>query len=111
MYQSYGFKVSTIPYSESQPATPKSWNSNFCPISIFGSYESKIKDVKNIKLSILYIRLYQKAASKNDRESDISCLEGFRQIVFSLISAIYKSSWDASMVGENNKIFYIKMTE
>ena len=55
VYQPYSFEVSTIPYLESQPVTLESWGGNFYPIFNFDSDESKIKNVENIKLLILYI--------------------------------------------------------
>ena len=79
-------------------------------ISIFGTNEHKTNNLNNIKLSINYITHFIRNWSlKNDREEDISCLEGFEQAAFSLISAIYKSSWNMLQIRENNKTFCIKM--
>jgi len=39
---------------------------------------------------------------KNNRESNLSYLEDFEQVVWSLISAIYKSGWDKLKTSNGN---------
>jgi len=48
---------------------------------------------------------------KNNREEDIPSLLGFRQAVWTLISAIYGSSWDALKMDDSRKSFYNKVSK
>jgi len=66
----------------------------------------------NIKLSLSHIANFIKNHPfKNNRENNILCLEDFGQITYTLVSAIFESSWDTLKIGENNKTFQIKITE
>ena len=69
-----------------------------------------LEDLKNIKFLLYYIAGYIKDRHlKNYREENISSFLGFGQIVQSLISAIYDSSWDALKMNDNNKPFCTKV--
>jgi len=49
---SQGPELLVISYTVNQPADPQLWNSNFCPISIFGINKYLEVNVKNITCSL-----------------------------------------------------------
>ena len=70
------------------------------------------EDLKNIKSSLHHIADYIKNRHlKNNREEDIPSLLGFRQAAWTLISAIYGSSWDALKMDNSKKSFYNKVSK
>ena len=72
----------------------------------------KDTDIDNIKLFLSHITNFIKNHPfKNNREDNILCLEDFGQTTYTLVSAIFESSWDTFKIGENNKTFQIKITE
>jgi len=89
--QQYGLGASLIPYSNSKLANSNLWNSNFNPISIFRTIEKSMDDVKNVIVSLNHMASFiDKRNIKNNREIDLSYLEGFSQVAW--ISAISRES-------------------
>ena len=96
----------SIPYSNSDLADSSLWNGDFNSISIFGTIEKSVNDIKNIIISLNYKAFFiDKRNIKNNRETDLPYLEGFSQAAWSLISAIYKSGWDKLKTNNNNQTF------
>jgi len=84
--------LSSISYSEAQPVKSKLWNDHSDPISIFGTVETILEDLKNIKISLYHIADFIKNRKlKNNRKKDVSSLVGFGQVAWTLISSIYDS--------------------
>lgn len=106
------FESVPLTYSDDQPTNQNSWNSQLNPILIFETEKSKTTDIDNIKLSLHQITNFiKKHPFKNNRKEDILCLKGFGQAAYSLISAMFESSWNALKIRESNKTFQLKIIE
>ena len=69
-------------------------------------------DINNIKTSLIYISEFiMSHYIKNNRKTDISCLEGFSKITFNLVKSIYRGGWDNWLVGDGSKLFQDKIKE
>ena len=83
-----------------------SWKGQTQPISIFGRISIQDIDVNNIKTSLIYISEFiVNCHIKNNKETDILCLEGFSKIAFELVKSIYKEGWDNLLAGDGSKSF------
>lgn len=68
--------------------------------------------MKNIKSSLHRIANYIKNRHlKNNRKEDVPSFLEFGQAAWTLISAIYSSSWDALKMDDSNKSFHNKVSE
>jgi len=78
-------------YAELQPADVNSWEGQTQSISIFGRMSTQDIDVNNIKTSLTHISEFIGSCYiKNNRETDIPCLEDFGKIIFNLVKSIYR---------------------
>jgi len=48
---------------------------------------------------------------KNNREEDISCIEGFGKAAWTFVSSIFEREWDILKSGDDNKSFQQKIAE
>lgn len=79
-----------IQTSNSDLADSELWDSNFNIISIFSIIKKSMDDVKNvINCIVLFI---DKRDLKNYRETNFPHLEGFGQVAWNPLLAIYKCS-------------------
>jgi len=63
-------------------------------------------DVNNIKISLTRISEFiTNCHIKNNKETDISYLEGFSKIAFELVKSIYKGEWNNLLVEDGSKSF------
>ena len=70
-----------LPYDINQALDPKSWDSNFHAISLHGSMEYLVSDVKYIKKSLRRMQKYILNKSiKDNKANDIKNLEGVREV-------------------------------
>ena len=63
----HGLQPTAIPYAVNQPVDPQLWDSNFCPISIFGMNECLEDDAKNITCSLLRIAAFIRQHKLEDK--------------------------------------------
>ena len=84
-----------LPYDINQALDPKSWDSNFHAISLHGSIEHLISDIKHIKKSLRRIQKYILNESIEDNKTNnVKDLEGVREVAWGFISALYEFYWD-----------------
>ena len=89
-----------------------SWEGQTQPIFIFGRMSTQDTDVNNIKISLTCILEFIASCHiKNNRETDIPCLEGFSKITFDLVKSIYRREWDNLLAGDGSKLFWNKIKE
>ena len=102
----------SLSYAELQPADLSSWEGRTQPISIFGRISIQGIDVNNIKTSLTRISEFiANRHIKNNKETDIPCLESFSKIAFELVKSIYKGGWDNLLAGDSSKSFRDKIKE
>jgi len=90
--QQYSLGTLLILYLNFELANPNLWDGNLDPISIFSMIKKSAEDIKNIITSLNHMASFiDKRDIKNNRENNLSYIEGFEQVVWSCISAIYKS--------------------
>jgi len=67
-------------------------------------------NVNNIRTSLTCISEFIISRYiKNNRETDIPCLEGFGKITFNLVKSIYRRGWDNLLVENDSKLFWDKI--
>ena len=71
-----------LPYDIDQALDPKSWDGNFHAISLHGSMEHLVSDIKHIKESLRRMQKYILNKSiKGDKANNIKNLEGVGEVV------------------------------
>jgi len=102
----------SLSYEKLQLANNNSLNGQTQPISLFGRLSTQDIDVINIKISLERISDFvTNWHIKNNKEDNISCLEGFGKVAFKLVSSIFKGEWDNLQVGKGQKTFHDKIKE
>jgi len=67
------------------------WEGQTQPIFIFGRISTQNIDVNNINTSLMHISEFiMNCYIKNNKETNIPCLEDFGKIAFELVKSIYK---------------------
>jgi len=97
-------------YDINQALEPESWNGEIHAISLHGSIEHLVSDVKNIKDS--FSRMHKYILGKtinNDKANDVKDLEGVGKVAWEFISAIYKAYWDSLFVDYSKTSFSNKV--
>ena len=102
----HGLQPTAIPYAVNQPVDPQLWDSNFCPISIFGMNECLEDDAKNITCSLLRIAAFIRQRELEDKTAeDIPQILEFGFATWDFLLAIYESGWDELAANKNQKSF------
>jgi len=97
-------------YDIDQALDPESWDGKFHAISLHGSMEHLVSDVKNIKDSLLRIGKYIKGKSIIDGNANsVKDLEGVGKVVWEFLSAVYDSHWDSLHVDNFKMLFRNKV--
>jgi len=77
-------------YDIDQALDPESWDSKFCAVSLHGSMEHLVSDIKNIKDSLCRMGKYIQGKSIiKENPNGIKDLEGIGKVVWDFLSAIY----------------------
>ena len=85
-----------LPYNPQAPTEPELWSGSFHPISLHGSIEHFVFDVKNIKVSLNFLAKYIQDKQVNGNSvNDLRDFDGMGDTIWNFISSIYKSKWDA----------------
>ena len=99
-----------LSYDINQALDPKLWDSNFHAISLHGSMEYLISDVKHIEESFRRIQKYILNKSiEDDKANNVKDLEGVREVAWGFISALYEFYWDQLIADKNNFSFRHKV--
>lgn len=99
-----------LPYDIDQALDSESWDSNFHAISLHGSMEHLVSDIKHIKESLRKMQKYIFNKSiKGDKANDVKDLEDVREVAWEFISALYESYWDQLIANKNNLSFRHKV--
>ena len=89
-----------------QPVDPQLWDSNFCPISLFGIDEYLEDNTKNITCSPLKIMAFiRQHKLENKTAEDILQISEFEFVAWNFLSSIYKSGWDKLTANKDNRSF------
>ena len=99
------FEVQLL-YDINQALDPKSWDSNFHTVSLHGSLEHFVSDIKLIKE--FFKRMQKYILNKSiigDKANDVKNLKSMGEVAWEFILALYKSKWDYLIVDKNNFSF------
>ena len=86
------------------------WDSDLHPISIYGSIEYIVSDIKNIKTSLCWMSNYilNKKVNK-DKVNNFENLKDIDKKAWNFISAIYNAEWNMLIADSNNISFRNKV--
>ena len=97
-------------YDINQALKPESWDGEFHAISLHGSIEHLVSNVKNIKNSLSRMHKYILGKTiNNDKANDVKDLEGISKVAWEFISAIYETHWDSLFVDYSKTSFRNKV--
>ena len=95
-----------LSYDINQALDLESWDGEFRAVSLHGSMEHLVSDVKNIKDSLRRMGRYIKGKSIIDNNANsIKDLDSVGKAVWEFLSAVYDSHWDSLYV-DNSKISF-----
>ena len=95
-----------ILYQDNQSVVLQLWNSNFAPISLFGTDKYLVGNTKNIMCSLLRMAAFIKQQPLGNRNTkDILQIADFGFVAQKFITAIYRSSWDRLTTDNKDMIF------
>ena len=93
-------------YNPDQALDSKSWDGNFCVVSLHGSMEHLASDALNIKELLFRMRKYIIGKSiEGNNVNEVENFKGMGKAMWEFISTIYKSHWDNFFV-DNNKLTF-----
>ena len=79
-------------YDPNAPIEPKLWSGSFNPISLHGSMEHLIYDIKNIKVTLDFMAKYiQNKKVNNIQANNVTEFEGMGDAIWNFISSVYKA--------------------
>jgi len=101
-----GLEPSVLPYVANQPVDSQLWDSNFCPILIFGMNEYLEGDTRNIMCSLHRIAAFVRQQKLEDKTTeDISQISEFGYAAWDFLSSIYESGWNKLEANKDKKYF------
>jgi len=99
-----------LSYNINQALDSEFWDGDFHAISLHGSIEHLVSDIKIIKDSLSRMRKYILGKSINeDKANKVQDLEGVSKAAWEFLLAIYKFRWDSLFVDESKTIFRNKV--
>ena len=96
-------------YDIDQALDPESWDGEFRAVSLHGSMEHLVSDVKNIKESLRRMGNYIKDKSVNSNPNDVKDLDGMGKAVWEFLSTVYDAHWDGLYVDDSKMLFRNKV--
>jgi len=85
---------------------PNAWDSEVCPISVFGTMEFLEIDMKNIFMLLLHMTNYIKNKKvEKEKINNMTELKEFSKTAWSFISSIYESEWNSLYTNKENRMF------
>ena len=81
-----------LPYNPNAPMEPDLWGGSFHPISLHGSIEHFVSDLKSIKDSLNFILKYIANKQVNGKEvNNLKDFDGMGDAIWNFISSVYEA--------------------
>ena len=96
-------------YKINQALNPELWDGEFCAVSLHGSMEYLVSDIKNIKEFLWRMGKYIKGKSVNTNSNNVKDLDSIGKEIWKLLSVVYNSHWNGLQVDDSKTLFRNKV--